>query len=80
MRYFVFTSLFTLGQECRFLGYRLGYLAWIPWAKTLNCNRGAGQLRQGIQLHALVKAGAGNAGQVVTKGFGAGQVLVDGAL
>ena len=31
-------------------------------------------------LHALVQAGAGNSGQVVAKGFGAGQVLVDGAL
>ena len=46
---------------------------------TLTSTNGGSEVTSEVQrLHALVQAGAGNAGQVIAKGFGAGQVLVDG--
>ena len=44
------------------------------------CGAGAVTTSEVQRLHALVQAGAGNAGQVVAKGFGAGQVPVYVAL
>ena len=48
---------------------------------TLTSTNGGSEVTSEVQrLHALVQAGAGNAGQVVAKGFGAGQVPVYVAL
>ena len=38
---------------------------------TLTSASGGSEVTSEVQLHALVQAGAGNAGQVVAKGFGA---------